>query len=158
MWERLRESIGWTSDTLDELTRNRLIRRLIGIEVTDLLQATSARLEAAAPSSVDDLQLLDHNVIGTSDELAGLNRQLKDFLYQNMYKHHRVVRMQAKAELFLQALFNAYIANPMILPEEIQERAQQADLYRTVCDYIAGMTDRFALQEHAQLFDPQTRP
>jgi dGTPase len=158
MWERLRESIGWKSDTLDELTRNRLIRRLIGIEVTDLLQATCTRLEAAAPSSVDDLQLLDHNVIGTSDELAGLNRQLKDFLYQNMYKHHRVVRMQAKAELFLQALFNAYIANPMILPEEIQDRARQADLYRTVCDYIAGMTDRFALQEHAKLFDPQTRP
>jgi dGTPase len=158
MWELLRKSIGWTSDTLDELTRNRLIRRLIGIEVTGLLRATSANLEASHPASVEQLQLLDHNVIASPDELAGLNRQLKDFLYQNMYKHHRVVRMQTKAELFLQALFNAYIANPMILPEEIQERARQADLYRTVCDYIAGMTDRFALQEHAKLFDPQTRP
>ena len=66
--------------------------------------------------------------------------------------------MQTKAELFLEALFEAYTANPMILPEEIQQRARQSDLYRTVCDYIAGMTDRFALQEHAKLFDPQTRP
>jgi dGTPase len=158
MWERLRDSIDWKSETLDELTRHRLIRRLIGIEVTDLLRATSARLDEANPGSVEELQLMDHNVIGHSDEYAGLNRQLKDFLFQNMYKHHRVVRMQTKAELFLAALFDAYTANPMILPEEIQERAQQTDLYRTVCDYIAGMTDRFALQEHAQLFDPQTRP
>lgn len=158
MWEMLRESIGWATGDLDELTRHRLIRRLIGIEVTDILRATSAKLEAAHPASVEELQLLDHNVIGASDELTELNRQLKDFLFQNMYKHHRVVRMQTKAELFLQALFNAYVDNPMILPEEIQERAQQADLYRTVCDYIAGMTDRFALQEHANLFDPQTRP
>jgi dGTPase len=158
MWELLRESIGWSSDTLDELTRNRLIRRLIGIEVTDLLQATSANLEASNPGSVEDLQLLDHNVIAWSDDLSGFNRQLKDFLFQNMYKHHRVVRMQAKAELFLQALFEAYVANPMILPEEIQDKSQHGDLYRIVCDYIAGMTDRFALQEHAKLFDPQTRP
>jgi dGTPase len=158
LWEKLRESIGWSSQDLDELTRHRLIRRLIGMEVTDLLRATGARIEAANPASADELQRLDHNVIGFSDELSDLNRQLKDFLFQNMYQHHRVVRMQAKAELFLEALFNAYVGNPMILPEEVQLRVREADLHRTVCDYIAGMTDRFALQEHARLFDPQTRP
>ena len=158
LWELLRESIGWNGDELDDLTRHRLIRRLIGIEVTDLLRSTSARIEAAGPASADDLQLLDHNVIGFSDELVALNRQLKDFLFHDMYQHHRVVRMQTKAELFLQALFESYVANPMILPEEVQARARDTDLYRTVCDYIAGMTDRFALQEHARLFDPHTRP
>lgn len=158
LWELLRESIGWNGDELDELTRHRLIRRLIGFEVTDLLRSTGARIEAAGPASADDLQRLDHNVIGFSDELVDMNRQLKDFLFHNMYQHHRVVRMQTKAELFLQALFESYVANPMILPEEVQARARDTDLYRTVCDYIAGMTDRFALQEHARLFDPHTRP
>lgn len=158
LWEHLRESIGWHDDQLDELTRNRLIRRLIGLEVTDLLEATEARLQAANPASVDALQRLDHNVIGFSESFANMNRQLKDFLFQNMYKHHRVVRMQVKAELFLQHLFEAYTSNPMTLPEEVQVRVSQLGLERTVCDYIAGMTDRFALEEHAKLFDPYTRP
>jgi dGTPase len=157
LWEHLRESIGWHGARLDELTRNRLIRRLIGIEVSDLLNATAERLQASGAQSVAELQALDHNVIGFSDGLTARNRQLKDFLFQNMYQHHRVVRMQTKAELFLEALFRAYTANPQILPEEIQQIAQHRDFHRTICDYIAGMTDRFALQEHAKLFDPNTR-
>jgi len=157
LWEMLRLSIGWSSPALDELTRHRLIRRLIGIEVTDLLNATAERLEKSGVQSVPELQALDHNVIGFSDDLTLKNRQLKDFLFQNMYQHHRVVRMQTKAELFLEDLFKAYAANPRILPEEIQQIAQNRDFHRTVCDYIAGMTDRFALQEHAKLFDPNSR-
>jgi dGTPase len=158
LWEMVRESIGWTSQTLDELTRNRLIRRLIGIEVTDLLQVTNDMLAQADVASVEELQLLPYNVIKFSDSLAEKNRQLKDFLFQNMYKHHRVVRMQTKAEMFLVDLFEAYTSNPQVLPEEIQELCQQRDFYRTICDYIAGMTDRFALQEHSKLFDPHVRP
>jgi dGTPase len=158
LWEMVRESIGWTSQTLDELTRNRLIRRLIGIEVTDLLQVTNDMLAQADIASVEELQLLPYNVIKFSDSLAEKNRQLKDFLFQNMYKHHRVVRMQTKAEMFLVDLFEAYTSNPQVLPEEIQELCQQRDFYRTICDYIAGMTDRFALQEHSKLFDPHVRP
>ncbi len=158
LWEHLRESIGWDSPTLSELNRNRLIRRLIGIEVTDLLKNTAKLLEQADPESVEALQLLPHNVVAFSDELSQWNRQLKDFLFQNMYQHHRVIRMQTKAEIFLQDLFEAYATNPKVLPEEIQELSQKRNFYRTICDYIAGMTDRFALQEHSKLFDPATRP
>jgi dGTPase len=158
LWEKLRDSIEWHSLEMDDLTRHRLIRRLIGIEVTDLLEATTARLEANAVDSVEALQLLAYNVVGFSDDLSAMNRQLKDFLYQNMYRHHRVVRMQVKAEQFLEALFSAYANSPEILPAEVQARARQGNLHRTVCDYVAGMTDRFALQEHSKLFDPQTRP
>ncbi|MGA9532994.1 MAG: deoxyguanosinetriphosphate triphosphohydrolase [Anaerolineales bacterium] len=158
LWEMVRESIGGTSSPLDELTRNRLIRRLIGIEVTDLLQATNDMLVQADVGSVEELQMLPYNVIKFSDALAEKNRQLKDFLFQNMYKHHRVVRMQTKAEMFLEGLFGAYTSNPQVLPEEIQELCQQRDFYRAICDYIAGMTDRFALQEYSKLFDPHVRP
>jgi dGTPase len=159
LWEMARESIGWQTDTLDELTRHRLIRRLIGIEVADLVAATSGRIEAAGAASVQALQRLPHNVIGWGPELGAANAELKRFLYANMYRHFRVVRMQVKAETVLERLFNAYLAEPAQLPTEIRARAQALDdLPRAICDYIAGMTDRYALDEHAKLFDPYARP
>lgn len=158
LWEMLRDSIGWQGTKLTELTRNRLIRRLIGIEVTDVIETTSSKLVSSGVASVRELQELPYSVVAFSDDLAQMNRQLKDFLFHNMYKHHRVVRMQLKAEIFLRDLFKAYIENPQILPKEVQQEAESSDFYRTVCDYIAGMTDRFALQEHSKLFDPYSRP
>lgn len=158
LWEQLRESIGWRTAELDELTRHRLIRRLIGLEMADLLAATESRLEPLKLASPDEVQRLDANVVGFSDEYLRMNQQLKSFLFQNMYQHYRVVRMHTKAERILEDLFAAYIQNPEILPPEVQSRAKGGDLHRTVCDYIAGMTDRFAQEEHGKLFDPLTRP
>jgi dGTPase len=158
LWEQLRESIGWTAGELDELTRHRLIRRLIGLEVSDLLSATVGRMQPLQLHSAGDLQRLEFNVVGFSDEYQRKNHQLKSFLYQNMYQHHRVVRMQTKAERILEDLFGAYVQNPEILPSEVQQRARAGELHRTICDYIAGMTDRFAQEEHSKLFDPLTRP
>ncbi len=158
LWEMTRESINWTTDELDELTRHRLIRRLIGLEVSALLEATQERIAAADLSSVEALQLLDHNVVGFSDEFVTMNQQLRSFLFANMYQHYRVVRMQTKAERFIEELFNAYVEKPEILPKEVQARAQSRDFYRTICDYLAGMTDRFALKEYSKLFDPATLP
>ncbi|HEX9674475.1 MAG TPA: deoxyguanosinetriphosphate triphosphohydrolase [Anaerolineales bacterium] len=158
LWERLRDSVGWHSTELDELTRHRLIRRLIGMEVSDLLDATVGRMQPLNLVSVEQLQRLDSNVVGFSDDFRRMNQQLKSFLYQNMYQHHRVVRMQTKAERILADLFKAYIDNPEVLPSEVQERAREGELHRTICDYIAGMTDRFAQEEHSKLFDPLTRP
>ena len=158
LWERLRDSVGWHSTELDELTRHRLIRRLIGMEVSDLLDATVGRLQPLNLVSVQQLQRLDSNVVGFSDDFRRMNQQLKSFLYQNMYQHHRVVRMQTKAERILADLFKAYIDNPEVLPSEVQERAREGELHRTICDYIAGMTDRFAQEEHSKLFDPLSRP
>lgn len=158
LWQLLRESIGWQEMLLDELTRHRLIRRLIGLEVSALIDATSARIAAANPQSVSELQLLDHNLVGFDAEYAGMNQQLKDFLFANMYKHYRVVRMQAKAERILEDLFAAYTAKPEILPTAVQKQARSGSFERTICDYLAGMTDRFALREHSKLFDPTVRP
>jgi len=158
LWTVLARSLGWTTLDIDELARHRLIRRLIGLEVNDLLQATADRIRRSGADSVEAMQRLTYNVAGFSEEMAGRNRQLKDFLYRNMYQHHRVVRMQVKADSILEDLFNAYTRNPEILPESVPAPEAEVDSYRAVCDYIAGMTDRFALQEHATLFDPGIQP
>jgi dGTPase len=151
LWETLRERAGWRGGDFDDLIRHRMIRRLIGIEVTDLLETTERRLQESGSQSAETIQLLPYNVIGFSDSLSAMNRQLKSFLYQNLYQHHRVVRKQIKATRILEDLFEYYAAHPESLSREVQERAGAGDLHRTICDYIAGMTDRFALQEHKKL-------
>jgi dGTPase len=158
LWEILAESVGWHDPNLDDLTRHRLIRRLIGMEVTDLVQSTHSILMESNVRSVEELQRLSYNVIGYSEDMHRRNRQLKDFLYNNLYRHHRVVRMAVKAEQIISELFNAYCREPAILPRHIQELIEEHGLERTICDYIAGMTDRFAVDEHQKLFDPSTKP
>ncbi len=158
LWEILRSSVGWHSGLLDELTRHRAIRRLIGLEVTDVIQSTAQKLQDSAVRSVDELQQLPYNVVGFSDDLRRRNRQLKDFLYKNMYRHWRVIRMAVKAERIISALFDAYRSEPSMLPNHIQDTIAKHGLERTICDYIAGMTDRYAIEEHRKLFDPEVLP
>jgi dGTPase len=158
LWEILVKSVEWNTPTLDDLTRHRLIRRLIGLEVTDLVHTTHRRLQDSSVKSVEELQRLPYNVIGFSEDMHRRNRQLKDFLYSNLYRHHRVVRMAVKAERIISDLFAAYCAEPAILPRHVQSLIDDRGLQRTVCDYIAGMTDRYAVDEHGKLFDPTTRP
>ena len=87
-----------------------------------------------------------------------MNRERKDTLYARLYNHYRVMRMAAKAERFLTDLFRAYVARPEQLPHSVQDKLKQRSLERVVTDYLSGMTDRYALQEHQRLFDPFTRP
>lgn len=161
LWELGRREIGFKTEAFDEITRHCLIRRLIGILARDVCHATARRLQQANPQSVEELQRLPYNVIGFSEEMAGMVREMKDFLYQNMYKHYRVVRMQRKAERFVTQLFNAYMDDPQQLPDSMRvphDKADSETLARAVCDYVAGMTDRYALQEYQKLFDPFMRP
>lgn len=155
LWEKVKASVGWDGKDFGDVWRHRLIRRLIGVEVTDVVNATHQRLVEANVRSIEDLQTLDHNVIGFSAETKRLNRGLKDFLYNRMYRHYRVTRMQTKADRLLSELFQAYTTEPRQLPESARQRIDAEGLHRAVCDYIAGMTDRFALDEHAKMFDPQ---
>ena len=158
LWEVLKESIGWKNGELDELTRHRLIRRLIGLEVTDMVHTTAQRLRESGVQSVEELQRLPYNVVAFSETMTRRNRELKDFLYHNLYRHYRVVRMAVKAERILTDLFEAYTSEPAILPRHIHVWVEERGLYRAVCDYIAGMTDRFAIEEHQKLFNPLRRP
>lgn len=158
LWEIVCDSIGWHGSSLDDLARHRLIRRLTGMLVTDNINATISRLKQSGVSSVDELQSLPYNVTGFTDEMRRRNRQLKDFLFQNLYRHWRVVRMAVKAERIVTDLFNAYKSEPTILPSHVQLWVEERGLERALCDYIAGMTDRFAIEEHNRLFDPGLLP
>ena len=158
IWTTLRDASGWKSGTLEELTRHEMIRAFIGLAVTDILQSSQERIAGHAVQSREDIQRLADNVVGYSDSFLRPLEALRTRLYEKMYRHYRVMRMALKAERFLTELFNTYIANPGILPQGLLDRTNGEDLYRVVCDYIAGMTDRFALEEYEKLSDPQTKP
>jgi dGTPase len=158
LWEMTTDSLNWSNSHLDELDRHRIIRRLIGMEVTELVQATDQRLRESGVRSVDELQRLPYNVVGFSEDMHRRNRQLKDFLYSNLYRHYRVVRMAVKAERVISDLFDAYQSEPTMLPAHIQAAIEKRGLERTICDYIAGMTDRYAVEEYQKLFDPTLLP
>jgi len=158
LWKILVKSIGWKGSELTELDRKRIIRQMIGIEVEDVIKNTDKKIQQSGVSSVEDLQKLPHNVISFSDRMQQNNRELKDFLYKNLYQNHRVIRMQVKAERIISDLFTAYQKDPLMLPKHIQNKIEKKGLERSICDYIAGMTDRFAIDEHQKLFDPTQRP
>ena len=142
-----------------DLLRHRFIRRLVGIEVSDAIAATGARLLEAGVVSLAVLRTQPANAARYSEEIAAENRELKHFLFHNFYRNYRVVRMAVKAERTLTALFTAYVEQPQQLPPDTQEKVAQhpEGLYRVVCDYVAGMTDRYAIQEYHRLYDMEER-
>jgi len=158
LWEILTDNIKWRGPDLEDIARHKLIRHLIGMEVTDLVTTTDAKLKESGAKSPLGIQELSYNVIGFSEEMSRRNRELKDFLYSKLYRHYRVVRMQVKAEQLLENIFDAYREEPATLPAEFQAFIDQRGLERTICDYIAGMTDRYAIEEHQKLFNPLEKP
>ncbi len=158
LWEILVHTFDWHGPILEDLQRNRMIRHLIGLMVTDMIQATDERLKKSGARSALDLQRLPYNVIGHSEDMQRRNRDLKDFLYARLYRHYRVIRMQVKAEEIVSSLFEAYQAEPLTLPDHVQSTIPSRGLERTICDYIAGMTDRFAIEEYQRFNDPYLRP
>jgi dGTPase len=158
LWEILKETYQWKSPTLEDIERHRMIRHLVGLLVTDMVRTTDMRLKESAAKSALDVQKLSYNVIGYSEDMQRRHRELKDFLYQKLYRHYRVVRMHVKAESIIKKMFDAYRAEPTMLPTHIQKIIPARGLERTICDYIAGMTDRYAVEEHQRLFDPFLKP
>src|SRR3989337_72467 len=154
LWEILLETYHWRGPNLDDIERHRMIRQLVGIMVTDMVEATDKRLRESNVKSALDIQKLKHNVIGYSEEMQRRNRELKDFLYKKLYRHYRIVRIQVQAERFISALTKCYRSEPLMLPDSIQKFIEPRGLERTICDYIAGMTDRYAIEEHQKLFNP----
>ncbi len=160
IWRYVMDSINESYEApITDMLRHRAIRRLVGIEVRDVIATTQRRLEKYAISSLEDVRNFEHNLADYSPELTRLNLELKSFLMDNFYRHYRVMRMAAKAHRLLTALFEAYVTEPQQLPLETQRKAREdpEGLHRVVCDYIAGMTDRYALEEYRKLFDPATR-
>lgn len=151
--------LGDDADLRSDLVRYRFIRRLVGIEVSDVVSATSQQITENGIKSLEELRAASENVACYSPALAAENQELKQFLFQNFYRHYRVVRMAVKAARTIDHLFAAYISEPRQLPFEVQRRVTDADdnLHRVVCDYLAGMTDRYAIQEYRRLYDMEER-
>ncbi len=136
------------------LLRHEMIRRLISTMIHDMVQQTTTFIEELAPQHVDDIRAAKKSMVGFSSELYKMNQEIKDFLNKTVYKHHNVNRSMNKAKRVVSDLFAIYLENPILLPVEWQLGAdgETHELARVICDYIAGMTDRFAIEEHRRLF------
>jgi dGTPase len=133
-----------------------LIRRLITSMIEDVAAESARRLLALAPASADDIRNAAGPVIAFSVAMADAERGIKDFLYPRMYRHQRVMRVMGEAEGVLRDLFRHFLQSPADMPEEWRSGLADAGLSiraRRICDFIAGMTDRFALEEHRRFFD-----
>lgn len=127
------------------------VRRMIDALVTDLLAETARRLADSGVASPADVEMAPP-LAGFSAQMQAENRELKSFLRDNLYRHYRVQRMTAKARRIVRDLFGAFHADVRLLPTEYRERAEREGGPRAIADYIAGMTDRYAVKEHRRLF------
>jgi len=165
--EELRETALWRmieellhrgyGDLEPRLFRYQGVRHLINFLISDLVRATEKRLKKFSIETVEDVRACEVKLVDFSDEVAEMKEELEKFLQERVYNHHHVVRMTQKAERFVRDLFCAYVEEPRQLPPEWRRWADKVGLKRAVADYIAGMTDRFAQEEHIRLFSPFER-
>jgi dGTPase len=140
------------------------IRRVINHVVSDLIRTTRKNLEAAAPASIAEVRERAKPLIAFTPEIAREQLKLKQFLNERVYRHYKVLRMTSKAKVVVTQLFDTFVNDPNLMPTEQQESLARLERSlgksgraRAVADYIAGMTDRFAILEHQRLFDPAER-
>ncbi|RKY39998.1 MAG: deoxyguanosinetriphosphate triphosphohydrolase [Candidatus Omnitrophota bacterium] len=135
-----------------EMLKYQAVRSLINLSTIDLIKESEKRLESIG--SLEEVRKSKHRLISFSKEMSEKRKELKNFLSKNLYSHYRVMRMMIKAQRFIKQLFLIYSEKPQQLPLSCQEKIGEQGLERTICDYIAGMTDRFVLEEYKKLFDP----
>jgi len=126
------------------------VRRMINTLVTDLLRQSESNISAQVPATLEDVRNAP-TMIAYSAEMNELQRALKNFLRIHLYRHYRVLRMSTKAQRIISELFGIFMEDSRLLPPQFQSQAEQ-DLPRAVADYIAGMTDRYAIREHRRIF------
>lgn len=158
VWRMLADELHFVGNSLSDLDRHRFIHLLTNLSVNDIVDNTLLNIQTNRVQSVDDLVRLPYNVVANSEEWRMLNRELKDFLYQNLYRHYRVVRMSAKADMILSRLFEAFQNNSALMPTHIQATIPEKGVELAICDYIAGMTDRYAIEQYQKLFEPAFLP
>ncbi|QWK20908.1 deoxyguanosinetriphosphate triphosphohydrolase [Thermus antranikianii] len=137
---------------LTELSRRILVRQLLGFFITASIEATHQRVEGAGVRSPEEVRRHPERLAALTPEAERAHRELKAFLMERFYRHPEVLRERRKAEIVLENLFRTYTRYPELLPKEVQARIPEEGLERAVCDYIAGMTDRYALEAYRKLF------
>jgi dGTPase len=158
IWRETWDRVGEKFPGLSEKRRiYQTISHLIGALIDDVVSFTGEQLQREKIETLDSVRRHPVRLVGFSPEILRRNRELKRFLFHRLYRHYKVERMRVKAERLLTQLFESYHANPTLLPWECREKFEIHGHERVICDYIAGMTDRYAMDEYKRLFDPYER-
>jgi len=162
--EQHRQVMEQYSGLTDRQVVHEVVRRMIDYVVNDVITASRAALESAGPANIDEVRRVGRPLIGFSTEAKARQVELKAFLREHVYRHYKVQRMTSKARRVVRELFTAFSADVRLMPPEhcasalkAGDAAGDAGKARAVADYIAGMTDRYAILEHERLFNPAER-
>lgn len=158
VWKTIADELNWVGPRFSDLTRHQFIHSLTNMIVTDIYHATQEKVKDSGVRTVEDVQRLPYNLVVNSDPWLLQLRELKDFLFKNLYRHYHVIRMSYKADLIITRLFEAYRQEPALMPPHILENIASEGRDVAICDYIAGMTDRFAIDQYQKLFEPAFLP
>jgi dGTPase len=157
IWGMAEEIYGRALPESKKSAAREIIRTIINLLVTDLIDSTLKNINDKKITSYKDVKNARSKLAGFSDKISTVNNGLKQFLKKNMYQHFRVTRMSLKSQRVINELFHIYTEHPETLPEAYMEEIERSGIIRTVTDFIAGMTDRFALEEYRKLTDPYIR-
>jgi dGTPase len=158
LWKRVINKIMKEYPVIDpQLRRYQAVKMIINLLVTDLVDETKLRLNKMNINSIEDVRKTLVKIVDFSSEQNTKRIALRDFLFKNFYQNYRVIRMADKASRFIKDLFAVYLSKPNILPPAYHNKIKNEDIHRVICDYIAGMTDRYALDEYKKFFQPYER-
>ncbi len=141
----------------DSIRKYQVIRALIDLQVTDLLNRTEYNIKRFKILKAQDATKIPERIVAPGKEMQALRASMRAFLKDKLYQHYRVIRMSNKAYRFITSLFKIYLDKPEQLPPNTQGRLKKEGAHRVICDYIAGMTDRYALDEYKKFFEPYER-
>ena len=152
VWRRSEESVVKRHPEVREPELHKLIiRDIIDVQVRDVVSTSANAIAAAGVQSADEVRRQEVPLISYSEELLRANRELRRFLYKNVYYHPRVAEVNQRACEMLRVVFESYVNSPDLLGDAALKRIESEGLQRTICDYIAGMTDRYLMEEHARV-------
>lgn len=155
LWQRAKDLIQKKYPGIrGSMMARQIVLQIINLEVSDLVENTERNLKKMKICSIDNVRNTESRIAAFSTDMNKEENALQKFLFDNLYRHHKVIRMAEKARRFLLELFEAYVSNLKQIPLFFQEWASEVGKHRAVCDYIAGMTDRFAEEEYKKLFFP----
>ncbi len=157
LWKKAASFTKRTEGSAHSLSRYQVMRRIIDAQVGDTIRQTENNLRRFSIQTADQVRALREKVVDLSADLKRERKELSAFLRENVYNHRRIIRMEEKALAVVERLFNAYERRPELMPQNVYKQIDNVGKRRLVCDYIAGMTDRFAMEEYKKLFDPMYR-
>ncbi|MBI4384939.1 MAG: deoxyguanosinetriphosphate triphosphohydrolase [Nitrospinae bacterium] len=158
LWRENERALDRKYSNLDmKLKKYQIVRHIINDLISDFRKNTLKNIRKFKIATPDDVRACPVRIGGFSPECNDRHQELKKFLFKNMYRHRRVRRIEFKAELCLTEIFKAYVKIPELLPEQVLQSEGLGPLERRVCDYVSGMTDRYAMSEYKRLFSPDEK-